>query len=1174
VDLSPALSLLQAVQPLTEVYARLDAGARVTLGTPDAGKAVTAALLWRRTRKPTLLIVARETEAQSYAEQLAAWTGGATFLYPSHGTMPYQREAPDRELIAERLRTLAAIAGGTPAEAPLIVASAGAVASRTLAPADLSRGPGTIGTGDHVALDQLARELVDGGYELEPLVEVPGQAARRGGLLDVFPPVQRFPVRIEFFGDEIESIREFDPDTQRTVKQLDQITIGPAREWFAQSGDLARLAARIDGADSEDAQSELAALRRGELPAPGRYGPLASAATLLDHLGRDALVILDERETIEAAASDQDELSEERRADLASHGDLDADTPLPHAGRAELVAALAAHPRRVELARWATGREVGAFRLPFTTADAYAGRLPAAATDHSRQLARADRVIVVTQQAQRYAEVLKENGIRAYVADAIKESPAGGSVSLIQGALPEGWTISTPSGIVDLSTDRELFGFVKQRRKLRTRSSHRSQFLAEVQPGDFVVHADHGIARFGGIIRRPVDGGNRDYLELRYAGDDKLYVPVEQVDRVSRYSGPSSHAPRLTRLGSQEWTRARAKVKEAVAIVAADLVRLYAARQLLQGHAFGEDTPWQKELESSFPYEETEDQLEAIGAVKADMQSEQPMDRVICGDVGFGKTEVAIRAAFKAVQDGYQVAVLVPTTVLAQQHLKTFRERVVGFPVTVDVLSRFRSDAAARDIISRTRRGEIDILIGTHRMLDPSIQFANLGLAIIDEEQRFGVTHKERLKRMRLEVDVLTLTATPIPRTMHMALSGIRDMSTIDTAPEGRQAVQTYVTEWDPAIVREAILHEIERGGQVYLVHNRVLSIDRFAEELRALVPEARVVVGHGQMPETLLEQVMSKFGDGEFDVLVCTTIIESGIDIPNVNTLIVDRADRLGLAQMYQLRGRVGRSSNQAYAYLTHPKERVLNEVAQQRLSTIFEASELGAGFQVALRDLEIRGAGNLLGAEQSGSIATVGFDLYTQMLAEAVEELKASHEHREPAQLPHEKQRELRSVVIDLPVAAFIPEPYIEEIDGRLALYQRIAALTTRAGTLALEQETIDRFGELPEALAQLFALVRVRIAGAIAELSSVRLDGPDVLLTAAGRPFSSRVLPALPEGVRRGANQLRLERSALGANWLGPLEALLRLLGGEREPAEVVAASGSTAQPAKPPGALKRL
>jgi len=408
---------------------------------------------------------------------------------------------------------------------------------------------------------------------------------------------------------------------------------------------------------------------------------------------------------------------------------------------------------------------------------------------------------------------------------------------------------------------------------------------------------------------------------------------------------------------------------------------------------------------------------------------------------------------------------------------------------------------------------------------------------------------------------VLTLTATPIPRTMHMALSGIRDMSTIDTPPAGRQAVQTYVTEWDPTIVREAILHEIERGGQVYMVHNRVRSIDRFADELRAMIPEARVVVGHGQMPESLLEQVMSKFAEGEFDVLVCTTIIESGIDIPNVNTMIVDRADRLGLAQMYQLRGRVGRSTNQAYAYLTHPKHSVLTEVAQQRLSTIFEASELGAGFQVALRDLEIRGAGNLLGAEQSGSIASVGFDLYTQMLAEAVEELKASHERRAPQQLPHERQRALRSVVIDLPVAAFIPEPYIDEIDGRLALYQRIASLTTREETQALQQETIDRFGELPRPLEQLFALVRLRLAAASAELASVRLDGADVLLTGAGRPFSSRLLPALPQGVRRGANQLRVEQLALGAKWLGPLEALLRLLAGEREPVEAAAAEASS-------------
>ena len=458
------------------------------------------------------------------------------------------------------------------------------------------------------------------------------------------------------------------------------------------------------------------------------------------------------------------------------------------------------------------------------------------------------------------------------------------------------------------------------------------------------------IARFGGIVRREVDGEQRDYLELRYAGDDKLYVPVDQVDRVTRYSGPAGHAPRLTRLGTQEWSRARQRVRGAVQIVAADLVRLYAARQMLPGHAYGPDTPWQRELEESFPYEETEDQVAAIAAVKDDMQSARPMDRVICGDVGFGKTEIAVRAAFKAVQEGYQVAVLVPTTVLAQQHLRTFRERLSGFPVRIDVLSRLRTEQEAREIIRRAGTGDLDILIGTHRLLDPTMEFKNLGLVIIDEEQRFGVTHKERLKRMRLEVDVLTLSATPIPRTLHMALTGIRDMSMIETAPAGRQPVQTFVMEQDDAIVREAILHEMDRGGQVFVVHNRVRSIDALADHLRALVPEARIAVGHGQMPESVLQGVMERFADGEFDVLVCTTIIESGIDIPNVNTLIVDRADMLGLAQMYQLRGRVGRGANQAYAYLLHPRNRVMTEEAQQRLSTIFEASELGAGFQVEI--------------------------------------------------------------------------------------------------------------------------------------------------------------------------------------------------------------------------------
>ena len=1178
--------MLATVTPLTEVYARLDARARVLLGTGDASKAVTTALLWRHRRTPALLLVARESDAEAAFEQLVAWCGDAALHFPARGALPYAREAPHPEVQSRRLGVLARLAhAGGAGAAPIVVASVAALVERTARPADLGRGPGIVEVGQRLPIEQFAARLVEAGYTLGPLVQLPGDTARRGGIVDVFAPGAASPVRIEWVGADVASIRAFDVETQRTVTPVERTTIGPAREWFAEPATLIALADRLGGVREDAAVEDQHALRRGELATPARYGPLASEATLLDHLGAHALVVVDEREAVEAAAADLDELAEERRRELVARGELGPDTPLPQARRAELEIALERRLPRAELARWATGAEPGAFRLPFTTRDAYAGRLPQAAADIGRELRRGDRVVVVTQQAQRYREVLAEAGIDAAVRAGVDATPAAaaraarssasesreGALALVQGALPEGWQVTTADGrVVSLTTDRELFGFVKRRRALRRAGSQRSKFLAEVSPGDFVVHADHGIARFGGIVRRPVDGEERDYLELRYAADDRLYVPMEQVERVSRYVGPAEHVPRLTRLGTQEWSNARARVRAAVAIVAADLVRLYAARQLLRGHAFRADTPWQRELEAAFPYEETEDQLRAIREVKADMESERPMDRLICGDVGFGKTEVVVRAAFKAVMDGMQVAVLVPTTVLAQQHERTFRERLGAFPVRVQALSRFQSDGEAREVIAGLRSGEVDIVIGTHRLLQPGIEFANLGLVIIDEEQRFGVAHKERLKRMRLEVDVLSLSATPIPRTLHMSLTGIRDMSTMETAPVARLPVQTFVSEYDPALVREALLHELERGGQAYVVHNRVHSIDLLAEQLRTLVPEARIAVGHGQMAETLLERVMERFADGEFDVLVCTTIIESGIDIPNVNTVVIDQADTLGLAQLYQLRGRVGRSTQQAYAYLLHSRERVLSEVAQQRLATIFEANELGAGFQVALRDLEIRGAGNLLGQEQSGQIATVGFDLYTSMLAESVEELRVHAAI--PATVPEPDMRtELhaaalrarppRAVAMDLPVSAFIPESYVAEIEGRLALYQRVAALRSIADAEALAAETADRLGPLPTPLQQLLALVRIRLAAGAADVAAVRLEDGDVVLTARdARSFGARRLPALPPGVRVGRMQLRVPRAALGASgggeWLAAIEALLRLLARAQTPAAATA------------------
>jgi transcription-repair coupling factor (superfamily II helicase) len=1142
-DLSHLLPVLATVEPLTEVYARLDGGHPVLLGVADAAKPVVAALVWRHARRPALLVVPREVDAELAVEQLQAWTGGHAAHFPSRGQLPYAHDLPDAHTVSQRIAVLSRLARGEPL---LVVASAAAVAEHTLAPADLSRGPGRVDAGQRLSLEAFASALVEAGYAMEPLVEAPGQAARRGGLVDAWPVDAIHPYRLEFLGSEVESIRSFDPATQRTVERLEHVTIGPATEWFPERDALVDVAEHLGNARRPEIEEERRALQLGELPAPALYGPLAAHASLLDHIRPDWRLLIDEPPSVAAALHDLDELARERRADLAAKRDLGEAAPFPHVPGPAIESQFEAFHSRADLARWATGHEPGAFRLPFGVADAFAGRLPAAADDARRRGPRGDRTLVVTQQAQRYAEILAEHHIDTRVHLDLPEPPAAGELALVQGALPEGWQVGAPTGVILLQTDRELFGFTKRRRQLRRRESHRSQFLAEVQPGDFVVHADHGIARFGGIVRRPVGDEDRDYLELRYAGDDRLYVPVDQVDRVSRFVGPSDRPPRLTRLGTQEWARARARVREAIAIVAADLVRLYAARQLLEGHAFKPDTEWQRELEDGFPYEETPDQLQALAEVKADMESPRPMDRVICGDVGFGKTEVAIRAAFKAVMDGYQVAVLVPTTVLAQQHEKTFRERLAGFPVTIDVLSRFRSDEEAREVVRNLKSGEIDIVIGTHRLLQSGIEFANLGLVVIDEEQRFGVTHKERLKRMRLEVDVLSLSATPIPRTMHMALSGIRDMSTIDTPPEGRQPVQTFVAEWDDTLVREAILHELERGGQVYVVHNRVHSIDVFADRLRALVPEARMVVGHGQMPESILKRVMERFADGEFDVLVCTTIIESGIDIANVNTLIVDQADRLGLAQLYQLRGRVGRSAHQASAYLLHPRDRVLSEEAQQRLAAIFEASELGAGFQVALRDLEIRGAGNLLGAEQSGHIASVGFDLYTKMLAEAVESMRAAHEGRAPTIAPAG-----RGPVIDLPASAFIPETYVEEVEARLSLYQRIAALASIEECEALRAETADRLGPIPEPLAQLFALVRLRLAARAAEVASVRLEDDDVVLVAEDRAaFARRRLPDLPRGVRVGQQQVRVSRAALGRDWMRATEALLHLLGGARQ------------------------
>jgi transcription-repair coupling factor (superfamily II helicase) len=758
------------------------------------------------------------------------------------------------------------------------------------------------------------------------------------------------------------------------------------------------------------------------------------------------------------------------------------------------------------------------------------------------------RQIVVSQQALRLSELFADEGTPVSVG----ASAAAGlpQLTLVQGSLAEGWRFRDDGLDLGLVTDTEVFGFAKQRRAPPRKSINREAFLAELSPGAYVVHIDHGIARFSGVVRMAVDGHEREYLELHYAEGDKLFVPTDQLDRVSRYIGPSDRQPHLTRLASGEWQRAKARVRRAVQALARELLALYAAREVLPGHAFAEDSPWQMELEASFPYVETPDQIAAIVAVKQDMERPRPMDRLVCGDVGYGKTEVAVRAAFKAVMEGRQVAVLVPTTVLAQQHYETFRERLAAFPARVEMLSRFRSDAEQRQIVEDLASGTVDIVIGTHRLLQKDVRLKELGLVVIDEEQRFGVAHKEHLKQMRREVDVLTLSATPIPRTLYMALGALRDMSTMETPPEDRLPIKTYVSEFDERLVREVVLREIERGGQVYFVHNRVHNIDMIAGKLQDIVPEARISIGHGQMDEHELEQAMREFVDGRSDVLVCTTIIESGLDIPNVNTIIINQADKLGLGQLYQLRGRVGRGAHRAYAYLFYDRKARLTDTARQRLQTIFEATELGAGFQIALRDLEIRGAGNLLGSEQSGFMAAVGFDLYIKLLSGAVEHMRAIMRGELP---PAE---EGAPVAIDLPLSAHLPPSYVPDLNVRLALYQRLSAAEDPKEIVSIGQEMIDRFGEPPAVTRNLLYVVSLRALAAQAGAQSISTeDGMATVRMREGESLPREALEAtVAKGVQVGRSAVRVE---LGEGWRERLrrtmEQLATLTGAE-EPAHV--------------------
>ncbi len=1117
-----------------------------TLGVPDAAKPAVVAALAAKHAGPVVVVTASPRHAAELLETLPTWLpylqAGRVIPLPARETAPYERQSPDPDVIEARLAALDALARRD----PIVITDADAVTQATL-PAGVSGV--SVERGERISRDGVIAALESSGYERATLVMQPSNYAVRGGIIDLWPPGDDAPVRIELFGNDVESLRRFDPATQRSLEALDRLQLGFARETSAESraraGELLdEIRCNEDGSEATSLAEALRELADGRHPERGDFWtPFIACGDFWSHVSRRALLILDERNDIVERSRHRDERAHHARIELEHAGRIPRGLPAPWQDAEALECALDRIDRRVELSRIAGPPHHT--RLPFRAVDRLAGKL--GQLIENIQIPRRGERVIVSLQAARLSELISDHGLP--IASLEERSKLVGDervITLARASLPEGWQLrdaQTDVPLLSVISDTEIFGFAKQRTRRPPRHAPTEEpdehLLDQIKPGDYVVHVEHGIARFQGLVQERIGDREREYLDLRYAHNDRLLVPTDQLHRVHPYVGASDQRPALTRLGAQQWRRAKRRVEGAVRDIAEQLLDVHARRDALPGIAMGADTPWQIELEASFPYVETPEQHRAIEEVRRDQEAASPMDRIVIGDVGYGKTEVAVRAAFKAVTNGYQVAILAPTTVLAQQHANTFAERLAAMPVTVEMLSRLRTGAEQRVVVDRLKSGGLDIVIGTHRMLQDDIGFHNLGLVVIDEEQRFGVEHKERLKSVRREVDLLTLSATPIPRSLHQALTGIRDMSTITTPPEERLPITTHLLERDSSVIREAILRELEREGQVYFLHNEVRTIEQQTAELRRLVPEARLLFAHGQMPSAVLSETMRKFVAYEADVLVCSTIIESGLDIPRVNTIVINHADRLGLAQLYQLRGRVGRASVRAFAYLFYEPWRSLSEVAQKRLATILDATDLGAGFQVAMRDLEIRGAGNLLGAEQSGHIGAVGFTLFTQLLAIAVEQVRAERGGKRPA-----PPRRGPIVSVDLPIPRLIPTGYIDDLAIRVGFYQRLSEVETVEQVEEIADELRDRFGPLPADAVHLLDSLRLRCLAARIGAASVQHEDDSVVVRLVdGISFSEahRRLPVAPT-INIGRRLLRyrppttqpLHRTLRDPNW----------------------------------------
>ena len=999
-----------------------------------------------------LVVFSNEEKAKKAYEEYLLF-GEETYLYPARDLLFYYADIKGKTLTNRRMEVLRAIAEKKKEEPVTVITTMDAFLDGIISPDEIQKNRIHITGEDTVDLTKLEQDLTALGYERESQIEAPGQFAVRGGIIDVFPLAEEMPVRIELWGDEIDSIRMFDAKSQRSIENISEITIYPASEnCFGNNGLVSFL----------------------------KYFPENETLLFYDEPHR----LQETAETVEAEYTE----SLKNRADAG----------MKEEGKEELRVfqtkdIISEMNRYSGIGLTTLESKCGLFKVRsvYTVqakgVNPYNNSFELLTRDLKRLKRNGYRVVLLSgsrTRAKRLAEDLRDYDLSSFYSEDMQREVKPGEIMAAYGYASEGYEYPMLKFVVISESD--IFGRKKKKKKRKKYEGQRIQDFAELKPGDYVVHENHGIGVYKGIEKIEVEKIVKDYMKIVYAEGGVLYIPVAQMDLIQKYAGADAKKPRLNKLGTIQWGKTKSQVKKAVQIVAKDLVELYAVRQQSEGFVYGPDTVWQKEFEEMFPFEETDDQLQAIEDTKHDMESKKIMDRLICGDVGYGKTEIAIRAAFKAVQEGKQVVCLVPTTILAQQHYNTFVQRLKEFPVRIDLLCRFRSAAEQKKTIEDTKKGFVDILVGTHRVLSKDVVFKDLGLLIIDEEQRFGVTHKEKIKKLKENIDVLTLTATPIPRTLHMSLIGIRDMSVLEEAPNERMPIQTYVMEYNDEMVREAITRELARDGQVYYVYNRVNDIADVAGRIQSLVPDANVAFAHGQMKERELEDIMYDFINGDIDVLVSTTIIETGLDIPNANTMIIQDADRFGLSQLYQLRGRVGRSNRTAYAFLLYQRDKLLKEVAEKRLSAIREFTDLGSGIKIAMRDLEIRGAGNLLGEAQSGHMEAVGYDLYCKMLNEAVRQLKGGPE------------AETFTTLIDLNVDAYIPEYYIKNEYQKLDIYKRIAAIESEEELEDMTEELIDRFGDIPKKVQQLLVIASLKSLAHSVYVTAIEQKGEEIRFT----------------------------------------------------------------------------